>query len=38
MDSEEDDKVEGLPNPTVGRNQCAYCKKEGHWQANCHSE
>lgn len=25
----------GLSNPTVGQNQCAYCKKEGHWKREC---
>lgn len=25
----------GLSNPAVGQNQCAYCKKEGHWKREC---
>lgn len=26
---------EKKPWPRVGRNQCAYCKEEGHWAREC---
>lgn len=25
----------GQPQPRLGRNQCAICKKEGHWKREC---
>lgn len=33
---EEDKKLRGnKERPLLGKNQCAYCKKQGHWAADC---